>query len=198
MKKLNFKSIEKQEGSVVMLSIIMLAVLSLLTISAYVSNITEERGSYNIKDRTVALQSAEAALKDAGDYITATVLGEDNFATDCGDSGLCLPDLTQKPLWERLEADKNAGWLSGDDEGPSVKLGEMTGAEELETLDTFKEGTSKQPRYFVEVMIQPNVESQRTLQYGEQLATQYLYRVTAVGFGMNPTTRVKLQAVYLK
>lgn len=198
MKKLKFKSTKNQRGSVVMLSIIMLGVLSLLTISAYVSNITEERGAYNIKDRTVALQAAEAALRDASEYITSTVLAEDGFVEACSSDGLCLPSLTKKPLWERLEDEKNAGWVSGEDVGPSVMYGSQTDKDPLDTLDVLKEGVSKQPRYFIEVLIQPNVESQKTLQYGEQLATQYLYRVTAVGFGLNPTTRVKLQAVFLK
>lgn len=198
MKKLNFKSVKNQRGSVVMLAIIILGVLSLLTISAYVSNITEERGSYNIKDRTVALQAAEAALRDAGDYITSEVLAEDGFEVDCSSDALCLPNLNEKPLWERLEENNNSGWVLGSDVGPSVAYGSQTGKDALESLEVFKEGVSRQPRYFIEVLVQPNVESQRTLQYGEQLATQYLYRVTAIGFGLNPATRVKLQAVFLK
>ena len=198
MKKLYFKSLKNQKGSVVMLAIIMLAVLSLLTVSAYVSNITEERGAYNIKDRTVALQSAEAALSDASNYITDKVLGDDGFKDDCGDIGLCQPSLTTMPRWESLEKNKNTGWLAGEDVGPSVAYGSQTGISAIEGLGDMKEGTSRQPRYFVEVLLQPRVESQKTLQYGEQLATQYLYRVTSVGFGMNPTTRVKLQAVFLK
>lgn len=197
MKKLNFKSNRNQRGSVVMLAIIMLGVLSLLTISAYVSNLTEERGAYNIKDRTVALQAAEAALRDASDYITSTVLADDGFTLDCSSDGLCLPDLAKKPLWERLE-EGNTGWKEGADVGPSVSYGSETGKEKLEDLSVLKEGVSRQPRYFIEVLVQPNVESQKTLQYGEQLATQYLYRVTAIGFGLNPATRVKLQAVFLK
>lgn len=198
MKKLNFKYTKNQKGSVVMLAIIMLGVLSLLTLSAYVSNLTEERGSYNIKDRTVALQAAEAALRDAGDYITSTVLAEDGFTLDCSADALCLPDLSKKPLWERLEDSKNTGWMDGEDVAPTVSYGSQTGKAELEGLSVLKEGVSRQPRYFIEVLVQPNVESQKTLQYGEQLATQYLYRVTAIGFGLNPATRVKLQAVFLK
>ncbi len=164
MKKLKFKSIKNQKGYVVMLSIIMLGVLSLLTISAYVSDITEERGAYNIKDRTVALQAAEAALRDASEYITSTVLAEDGFTESCSSDGLCMPSLTQKPLWERLEDNKNAGWISGDDVGPSVQYGSQTDKEPLETISFLKEGVSKQPRYFIEVLIQPNIGSQKTLQ----------------------------------
>lgn len=196
MKKLKLHTSEK--GSVILFTIIVMAVLSLLTISAYVSNISDERGAYNIKDRSVALQSAEAALRDAENHVTTYVLADDNFTTACTTDALCLPDYNQVPIWKKLEADGNTGWLKGDDVGPSLRYGQKTAAVALDSLSTLKEGTSKQPRYIIEVLIQPRVGSQRAAQYGEQLATQYLYRITSVGFGLNPNTKVKLQTVYLK
>ena len=198
MKKLNLNLNQYQQGSVVFLTIILMAVMSLLTISAYISNVSEERGAYNIKDRAVALQSAESALRDAEKHVTDYVLADEGFTKTCETEGLCTPDYNQVPIWKKLEADGNLGWIKGNDVGPSLKYGEKTGSTALEEISVMKEGTSKQPRYVIEVLIQPRIGSQKTSQYGEQLANQYLYRITTVGFGLNPDTKVRLQSVYLK
>lgn len=196
MRKINLH--KKQQGSIILLTIILMAVLSLLTISAYISNVGEERGAYNIKDRAVALQSAESALRDAESQVTTYVLGNDNFTVACTTDALCLPDTNNVPIWKKLEQDQNTGWTKGDNVGPSFRYGQKTGATPLDSISTLKEGTSVQPRYVIEVIVQPKIGSQRTSQYGEQNADQYLYRITSVGFGLNPNTKVKLQSVYLK
>lgn len=196
MKKLNLNT--SQKGSVILLTIILMAVMSLLTISAYISNISDERGAYNIKDRAVALQSAESALRDAEKHVTSFVFSDENFTVACTTDALCLPDYNAIPIWKKLETDGNTGWLAGVDSAPSLRYGQKTGATALDSISTLKEGTSKPPRYIIEVLVQPNIGSQRAPQYGDQLATQYLYRITTVGFGLNANTRVKLQSVYLK
>lgn len=196
MKKIKLHTSEK--GSIILFTIIIMAVLSLLTISAYVSNVSNERGAYNIKDRAVALQSAEAALRDAENHVTAYVLADDDFSTSCTTDALCLPNYNELPIWKKLESDGNTGWLKGDDVGPSLKYGTKTSATALDSISTLKEGTSKQPRYIIEVLIQPRIGSQKSSQYGGQIASQFLYRITSVGFGLNPNTKVKLQTVYLK
>lgn len=196
MKKLNLKT--SQNGSVILLTIILMAVMSLLTISAYISNVSDERGAYNIKDRAVALQSAESALRDAEKHVTTYVFGDEGFTVACTTDALCLPDYNNLPIWQQMETGGNSGWLQGADVAPSLKYGQKTGAAPLDNISTLKEGTSKQPRYIIEVLIQPKIGSQKAAQYGEQLATQYLYRITTVGFGLNSNTRVKLQSVHLK
>jgi len=109
--------------------------------------------------------------------------GSGGFADGCGhggqDLGLCLPAVPPlPPPWQAID-------LAGEVGAPVVPYGRYTGA-------TLAVGggilPSRLPAYLVE-KLEPA---------GAGPPAHHLYRITAIGFGTRPATRVVLQAVYRK
>jgi type IV pilus assembly protein PilX len=170
----------------------------------------EERMAGNTRDAGLALQAAEAALRDArrdinglpvdpkfgrGAPMHGSMFG--NAAGDAGScgpdggnqQGLCLPaknpDLTDymRAPGAILPSVPNHNMLKA----PSVAYGQFTGALPIGgTVGLL----SNQPRYIVEVFC--------LQQLGESLERFCtFYRITARGYGRNPNTQVTLQETFL-
>jgi type IV pilus assembly protein PilX len=165
----------------------------MLVLAAMSANTAEERMAGNSRDWTTAFEAAEAALRDAEkDIVTGSrVSGTTNFETGCSVAGLCLMSVTGTPNWIALNA-SDAGWIGSEaaTTSKSVVYGTYSGAVALANL-------SAQPRYIIEAMPMQQAGSIKKPQAGAAL-TDYYYRVTAVGFGQNISSRVMLQAVYRK
>ena len=106
----------------------------------------------------------------------------------CSSDGLCLPNTCTSssncsPVWIQLN---DSGWLSGSGSSKSVAYGSQTSAAALP-------GFSAQPRYIVEALSTTTAAPSAKVSPGGSLTTT-LYRVTAVGFGLNTKTRVMLQS----
>jgi len=188
-------TVRKQQGAALITSLMFLVVMTLLVISAMSGNIMEERMAGNSRDRNVAFQAAEAALRDAmRDIQSARISGNTGFDASCT-NGLCLPQTDGTPIWVDLRS--NTAWTNGSSGTPSVAYGSQTGAATLS-------GVAAQPRYVIEVLeTSGTVGGSLTLGFS---ATQpnYAYRATARGYGNAvgsdgaPTSQVTLQAVYVK
>jgi type IV pilus assembly protein PilX len=130
----------RQRGTVLLMSLMFLVVLSLLGIAMVSSTSVEERMARNARDQDVAMQAAESALRDARIRITgyyanpATPLNSWDFADDCS-NGLCTRNATQ-PVWSNFSLDTT----------PSLALGTTTGSPTIV-------GVSAQPRYLIERII---------------------------------------------
>lgn len=186
----------RNEGGFVLVSaVIFLLVLTILSLSSMSTTILEEKMAGSYRDRQLAFEAAEAALRDGERDVFGSlrISGDSNFLAGCGDStaapsnvGLCTVETDGTPVWVDFENDtiKKAAWVSGEDENHSVKYGAMTAATELPEV-------AKQPRYIIEVMRLPN--QQRKLNAPQTY--KFAYRITAVGFGRRASTRVVLQSV---
>ena len=181
-----------ERGSSLLIGLIFLAILSMLGLMALRVATVEERMSGNMRDRSVAFQAAEAALRDAERDVQCMTfdgagratkklrsigcisgaVGADATCTDglcCNPSGLvCIEPA--KPVYLNSSLD-----LSG---GTSVEYGTytQTAAKKPQIV-----GVSRQPRYFIEPFIWDS---------------KNYYRITARGFGLGATTQVTLQEVY--
>lgn len=179
-------------GTVLIITLVMLMVLTMLVLAAMSANTSEERMAGNSRDWTTAFQAAEAALRDAEKDIAAgtRISGVTNFASGCSDTGLCLLSQTGTPNWIALNA-ADQGWIgsAGSSTSKSVRYGTFTSAAALDKV-------ASQPRYIIEAM-PVQQESQKQGKSGAPVI-DYFYRVTAVGFGQNISSRVMLQAVYRK
>ena len=88
----------KQSGVVLVISLIMLVLLTLLGVTAMQTTSLEEKMAGNSKDRNIAFQAAEAALRDSEANIEAlrisgALFGKTGLATDCSSAGICdIPD----------------------------------------------------------------------------------------------------------
>lgn len=185
---------KKHTGISLVIVLIFLVILSGLAVVAIQNSTFSARIAGNEADRTLAFQAAEAALRDAENDLkgfgadalrecaiykaqTTVATTNANFAcrTDPIDrgngfdvgcpEGRCIANAAS-PVWETA-----TNWV-GTNSARSVEYGRYTGAVWLPVV-------SKQPRYMLEYFKQGDYS---------------VYRVTAMGFGVNDTTRAILQA----
>jgi type IV pilus assembly protein PilX len=165
----------RERGVVLVIALIFLAVLTMLGISAITSTAQEEKMARYSRDYNVALQAAEAALRDArydlaaGAFATRSppVIGNVGFDANCT-NGLCQ---TAAPGATPAFADE-AKW------GTAVSYGTYTPFQQL-PLSPTPGGVAQQPRYLIE--------------YLAPSGGQHIYRITARGWGADPNTVVVLQ-----
>ncbi len=176
----------RQQGAALVTGLIFLVVLTMIGITTANMASLEERMSGNLRDRSVAMQAAELALRDAERDIAGSVpgfarkiTGKTGFTADCGastggttaDDGLCYngPNGYGVAVWKNVDMTA----------APSVPYGRFTGAAALP-------GLSAQPRYILESILKDIPGSGQA----------YFYRITARAQGGNPNTVVWLQEVY--
>jgi type IV pilus assembly protein PilX len=175
----------RQTGAALITGLIFLVVLSMIGITAANMSTIEERMSGNMRDRSLAMQAAELALRDAERDIMGSVTavarsisGITGFVADCGastagttaDDGLCYNGSAGygTPIW--TAANMTAA--------PSVAYGRFTNATNIA-------GLSAQPRYLIEGI-------RKTPPGGGQA---FYYRITVRAQGANANTVVWLQEV---
>lgn len=190
----------RQSGVALVVGLIFLVVLSLLGISAMQSATLEERMAGNLRDRSLAVQSAEAALRDAENDIlgirangipcpagspTCRLVGERPIEASEGSQGLDIGKAdcaqgqcrflasTSNPVWKQYMA-------TGCVANSTVAYGTFTGATPIRAVAT-------QPCYLFE-LFKDDVDGE----------PRWLFRITARGVGQNPNTVVTVQEVFLK
>ncbi|CAH1903694.1 Type IV pilus assembly protein PilX [Candidatus Nitrotoga sp. HW29] len=180
----NTRPVNRQHGVALITGLIFLVVLTFISVTTARMSGLEERMSGNMRDRSLAMQAAEMALRDAerdirgGAGITRTpvISGLTNFDSACT-AGLCYngpagnangTNWTTTPIWSVINMTA----------APSVAYGTNTGA-------TSFVGLSAQPRYIIE-----GIEKN-----GSGTAIFY-YRITVRAQGANANTVVWLQEVY--
>lgn len=172
----------RQTGAILVITLLFLVVLTLVALSAVNTGTMEERMARNSRDYNVALQAAEAALADArADLSGAATLSTRNpviiqnvgFDTTCT-NGLCTPAPSGSPaIWEVENNWTNRG----------VSYGTYTFAQQLPLVPS-PGGVSQQPRYLIETL--------------GASGSQWIYRITARGWGAGASTMVMLQEEILK
>lgn len=182
----------RQSGAALITGLIFLVVLSMIGVTAARMSTLEERMSGNMRDRSIAMQAAELALRDAERDILGLgttprnpgIAGISDFIADCdaddtddtADDGLCY----NGPLAWATAAWTAANWTTNmTDEPTSVEYGRFTGATAIAAL-------SDQPRYLIEGM-------RKTPPGGGE---SFYYRITVRAQGANPNTVVWLQEVF--
>jgi type IV pilus assembly protein PilX len=192
-----------QSGAVLIISLIMLLLLTLIGASSMQTSSLEEKMAGNLRDRNLAFQAAESALRDAEQDIhgigttprNPPISGISDFYHNCNmdslantyDDGLCDRKWTLPSSY----AGTSINWptftnaattypaLAVDmtttpSDGKSVAYGRFTGAAPIT-------GLSAQPRYIIE---------------GYRGNANTYYRITARAQGASANTVVWLQAVY--
>lgn len=183
-----------QRGFVLVTAVMLLVTLTIVILSLMRTSILEERMVGNSRDWNNAFQAAEAALRDAEREIKmgGRISGQTGFTAGCSNTGLCQPNTCISasnctPVWIQLVNANDAAWKSGSGSSKSVAYGAYTGATALR-------GTSAQPRYIIEALTVAGGSNSTKLKPGGSPPST-LYRITAVGFGLNTSSRVMLQSV---
>lgn len=174
---MNAQLARKQDGAALLICLIILVLVTLMGLTTMKSSTLQEKMSGGNADKALAFQAGELALRDAEAYIKASLTSTSGFAADCG-NGLCLPAADGTPVADSI--DWNGAKI--------IAYGAKTGAPALG-------GVGKQPAFVIELMpdmYPPLGDSVKAA------ATGTPYRISAMGYGRQPETRVLLQSTYYK
>lgn len=198
----------RQSGFSLIVSLMMLVIIMILGISGSQMAINEERGARNDRDRQVAFQAAEAALKEAEFELldvgsppctqaggfgrmragTSTCFDERSrigFVLGCStapNEGLCDFDAVTPAYLNPL-----VDFYADAQGGPSPR----TTRYGQRTTHAYQTPTgSYPPRYIIEL-----VPKNTALASCPDPTCPHMFRVTAMGFGANPNAQVVLQSI---
>lgn len=176
-------ALRRQQGMSLVIALIFLIVLTILGLVSIRSSTLQERMAGNDRDRALAFEAAEAALRDAERDVLANLTPESPFDAACT-NGLCLPATIATPNWEQVP------WTGTT----SRVYGVASGA------GAYPADVSQPPRYIVELLPDLPVGAGNSLNANVRSSTSggTAYRITARGWGRRDTTQVMLQSVYVK
>ncbi|PCI74654.1 MAG: hypothetical protein COB20_14925 [SAR86 cluster bacterium] len=173
----------QQSGAILVFCLVFLSILTVMGTSGMETTVLEERMSSNMRDHTLAFQSAESALKNA----EAWLLAQDDLPLVSGDGSTTVwsedamdPSGTDgKYWWDHANIDA-AWWNTNADAIAGVA------------------GVATQPTYII--------EEYRTVDSGESLGTgggeaprsRTFHRITARGVGVNANTAVRVQSTFVQ
>lgn len=190
------RSHASQSGFILFTAVVFMAVLTVIVVSLFNTTTSEEKMARNFRDSDLALQAAEAAIRDAEMRITGayiwpyTPINLNSFTSDCA-NGLC--DSTNSIV----RVDDLDFWASSGTGSNAAKIGAFTYG--LNASDAYSVpgipanatiGRDYQPRYMIELLC---------TRLGSQTGASCnkVFRITAQGRGRFPNTRVVLQEVFL-
>ena len=168
-----------QSGAVLFVGLMMLLVMSLIAITGMQGATLEERMAGNARDSMVALQSAEAALQAAEEFLDPAtgpvVLSLSAFDANGSDG---LYDNSDDQLWKTID------WDSTDSAGH---------------MAFNPNNVTTEPRYVIQHISQTQVVPNLIVEnygQGEVGKTVELFRVTARGTCGRDNKEVILQSIY--
>ena len=187
----SLRSAARQRGAALLVALMFLIVLTLLGLAAMRTTTLEEKMAGGARDYNLALQAAEAALRDAEVDLRAggipspgrsiTIASFPPLGTDaCGITGLCVVNNDYTQLYSNTTL---VNWSGAS----TTVYGAYTGAKPIS-------GVSQAPRYLMEIV---KFHDGGYTVSGLSANPSYFIRVTARGWGGSSQTVVTLQALYL-
>lgn len=195
----------RASGIALITAVIMLLVITLLALGGARLALDSKRSTRNQRDFEIAYQAAEAALRDAEVDIQSAVGPQSRTATFSADKpdgflaggcntgtkapspyqGLCdTYGGTGDPIWNTINWTASAG-------NQTVEYGTFTGR-------SFPTGSgltpARKPRYLIE-LLPDNISGGSA---SGNNTKRYMFRITAIGFGPNDTTRAMVQSIFRK
>jgi type IV pilus assembly protein PilX len=180
--------ISAQRGISLITTLLFMVAALMLGVSVLSVNVMQERTIGNTKDRDLALQAAEAALRDAERDLIAS--GSSFVFTDACTDGLCVPP-SQHATPSSLSIEQVVDWT---DDTKVRKYGQFSGGIKFPGIpDT----DAAKPRYVIERVGDLGAPSGESMKLGvAPSATGTGYRITARAVGARPETVVILQSMY--
>jgi type IV pilus assembly protein PilX len=176
--KQRIHNLKKQTGVALFISLVMLLVLTIIGVSAVQTTSLEERMARNSRDRLMAFQAAESALRDAEAFLE-TVVTTASF-TDVGTTG----------LWTIAPFSTTARWMQ-----PNI----WTGGGSVVAANAVQ-GVATAPRFLIEhaatLVREENAYQIDDPYTGSTSDRIEIFRITARGVGGTQNARVLLQSTY--
>ncbi len=169
------KQLHQQRGAVLIISLIMLLVLTIIGVNAMRTTMLEEKMAGNLRDKNLAFQAAESALRD-GEDLFENLVATSSFDGTAGRLGSADtdPDFFDSATWSNSDSIEYSGTM------PDV---------------------AAPPRYIVKFIkrVEGDSGSLKVSGYGnDRASTVSNFRVTAKGTGKTSTSTALLQAYYGK
>lgn len=183
----------REKGVVLAVGLLILVVMTLIGVTAMSTTGLENKMAGNLKDWDLALQAAEAGLRDAETDIATTgrVSGKTNAVDNCAtllsspteQDGQCTsPSGAATNIWQTID------WTDSATPVKYVKYGRWT----LAVGYTPSEGYATLPRYIIEPVDDLGRPGD-PVDFPHKVKT---FRVTAVGYGGSTLASVMLQSTY--
>ena len=180
----HYAKVCRERGSVLVISLVILLVLTLLGIGGMSTTIMQEKMVGNTRERERAFQATEAALRDAEDDIQINIELETPFRPNCS-GGYCEPASSGPDVWE------NSSLVDWDSGANVIEYGSET------ATGAIVEGVGRQPGYIVERLQVVSVGESLISSAPPSSGNQW-YRITAQGYGRTQNARAMAQSVYRK
>jgi type IV pilus assembly protein PilX len=183
-----------QRGLSLVTTLLFMVAALMLGVSVLSVNVMQEKTIGNTKDRDLALQAAEAALRDAERDLT-TAATSFVFSEDCT-SGLCVPPSQRiAPLSQPIEQLVDWTWSDTPTDRKYRIYGQATGGAKFPGI---KNTDQAQPRYVIEKVgsLGTPVGESMKLGINPASASGTGYRITARATGAREETVVILQSMY--
>jgi len=180
----NMNNLQNTRGSVLVISLLILLVLTILGVTALDTTVMEERMSANTRQHNLAQQAAETALKDAeqwlsnsaGNVVLQTHLNKFTGTNELYNSTVSASAIT----WDVQDA---SNWSSSNSLAST-------------SLDNYPStGVPGAPRYVIEYI---GRVGDPPLNFNDPDLRDYAFRVIAVGWGTDKTTKVVLSSTFKK
>ncbi|HTN34688.1 MAG TPA: PilX N-terminal domain-containing pilus assembly protein [Marinobacter sp.] len=155
-----------QKGSVLIVSLVMLLLLSLIGVAGIQTTTMQDRMAANLQDKDMAFQAGEAALREAEEGLRVKVP-----VSFSGSDGLYRVGASGRPNWPANTSDNGSSVIT------------YTGT---------PLGASAKPKYFIEQIDTITPPGCDLSSYCEPA----YYRITSVGFGGSDTSEAVLTTVY--
>ncbi len=168
-----------ERGSALIVSLLILLLMSIIGVSAMRGTINEERMAGNLRDRSLAFEAAESALRDGESYVLNNTITQ--FTDDCQNGFCTYASGSDSPRWKDT----------------TLSVWSTSGKHQMATA---VEGVKTAPEFIVEeIPIPANKGPGQSLVQGfSAAATSKGYSITARGTGATDDAVVILQSVYRK
>jgi type IV pilus assembly protein PilX len=177
--------VRTQRGLSLVTTLLFMVAALMLGVSVLSVNVMQEKTIGNTKDRDLALQAAEAALRDA-----ETEIIRPGFVFNCPPTctgGLYLPPSQRVPA-SSIPIEASVDW---NDAAQARRYGQITGAGRFPGLP---DNDAAQPRYVIEKVGNLGPQPGGSLKSGE--ARGVGYRITARATGARSETVVIVQSMF--
>lgn len=180
-----------QKGVVLISSLVLLLVMTLLGVSAMNTTTLQEKMAGNNLDRERAFQAAEAALRDAEQFledIPAIYIPLSSAVNDDCTNGLCTK-RENNAGFDFDAAEGDAGWF--EERWLDDTLDVWNTANKHRVYTTTLAGVSSSPKYIIELLSAVDCPGSAT-----GASDCETYRITALTAGGTTNSRVMLQSTY--
>ncbi|WP_370280309.1 PilX N-terminal domain-containing pilus assembly protein [Pontibacterium sp.] len=197
-----------QKGSVLIIAMVLLLVMTLIGMAGIEVTGLEERMVLNMRDRQAAFEAAEAALAQAEEFLDAdsNSVSLVNFADqdgtggfyDAGGNDSCNDKSDDSEGDEEESESKDAS--GSEDSNDNKPLWQKEWGDDCvitfsKSDDAFAQ-LANTPEYIIERLYESDLTDSLSKGSGDNLESHVYYRITVMAKGLTETTEVRLQTVY--